>query len=698
MRVSRSLPALSRAVALLAPLAVLPLGCAPDAGPTPPNFATAEPTSSATGSPLRSRLSLARHAALHHRLRLEGCLRSEGLEVAVGAQADRLRISLVRWGRTDAWRKGGASHDLASGCVASGSSAGQAGGRLTVEHQGLLEHWDARAMGLEHSFVVEARPPGEGPLSLVLATPGARVQVDASGEAAVLRTPAGRTFHYRGLMAWDASGRRLPAHLGAAESELALVVEDAGAAYPLTIDPLLTSPSWATEGNQASADYGFSVAGAGDVNGDGYDDVVVGAPRLDSGANLDVGGAFVYLGSSAGLGTTAGSIPTSSLGADTYFGFSVAVAGDVDDDGYDDVLIGAPRYDGGEQNEGAAFLFFGGRLGLVTVGAWTVESDQAGAFFGYSVASAGDVNGDGYDDILVGARYYNNGEANEGRAFVYLGGDGGPSTTAAWTAESNQQGARFGRAVASAGDVNGDGFDDVLVGAPRYDNGETDEGRAFLYLGSASGLSSTPAWTAESDQPDAWFGDAVAGAGDVNGDGFDDVLVGAPRYDNGETDEGAAFLYLGSAAGLSTTPAWVAEGDQAGADLGSAVAGAGDLDGDGYDDVVIGAQDYDGAAFNGGRVLVYLGSATGLAPAPVWTAESGQASASLGFSVAAAGDVSGDGRRDLIVGAPGYSNGELSEGQAVLYEGCTAPDSDGDGLCDLVDNCPAVANPAQTDT
>jgi len=173
------------------------------------------------------------------------------------------------------------------------------------------------------------------------------------------------------------------------------------------------------------------------------------------------------------------------------------------------------------------------------------ESDQASADFGYSVASAGDVNGDGYDDVIVGAPYYTNGQTNEGRVYVYYGSAGGLSPTYGWTAESDRASALFGRSVASAGDVNGDGFDDVIVGAYAYTNEKTNEGRAYLYIGSSSGLSNITAWTAESDQTSALFGNSVASAGDVNGDGFDDIIVGAYVYDNGQTDEGCAFAYYG---------------------------------------------------------------------------------------------------------------------------------------------------------
>jgi hypothetical protein len=146
------------------------------------------------------------------------------------------------------------------------------------------------------------------------------------------------------------------------------------------------------------------------------------------------------------------------------------------------------------------------------------------------------------------------GRRARGRGVVYLGSASGLSTAAAWTAESDQANAQFGRFVASAGDVNGDGYGDVIVGAPFFDNGQTDEGRTFVYLGSASGLSMAAAWTAESDQTTALFGSSVASAGDVNGDGYGDVIVAARLFDNGQTDEGRAFMYFGSASGLSTYP------------------------------------------------------------------------------------------------------------------------------------------------
>ena len=179
------------------------------------------------------------------------------------------------------------------------------------------------------------------------------------------------------------------------------------------------------------------------------------------------------------------------------------------------------------------------------------------ANYGFSVSTAGDVNGDGYSDVVVGAHVYDNGQTNEGRAYLDLGSATGLSSTPAWTTESNQAEARYGVSVSTAGDVNGDGYDDVVVGAQNWDTTspkKDDAGKAYLYLGSADGLSTTPSWTFEGDQADAWLGDFVSTAGDVNGDGLADLLIGAYRYNHPQQHEGRAYVFLGTTAG--TCGAW----------------------------------------------------------------------------------------------------------------------------------------------
>jgi hypothetical protein len=166
-------------------------------------------------------------------------------------------------------------------------------------------------------------------------------------------------------------------------------------------------------------------------------------------------------------------------------------------------------------------VYFGSATGLSRTPNWTAESDQDVAQFGYAVATAGDVNGDGYDDVIVGAFYYVDGEDREGAAFVYYGSATGLSTSPNWTAEGNQAVALFGHSVGTAGDVNGDGYDDVIVGAWGFAPG----GQAYAFYGSATGLSA-PNWTGDGEQGGAEFGWSVGTAGDVNGDGYDDVIVG----------------------------------------------------------------------------------------------------------------------------------------------------------------------------
>ncbi len=216
---------------------------------------------------------------------------------------------------------------------------------------------------------------------------------------------------------------------------------------------------------------------------------------------------------------------------------------------------------------------------------WYSEGEESGEEYGMAVSGAGDVNGDGYADIAVGAPKSNWALDRAGAVFVFHGAPQGAHDTFSWARGGHKKGDEFGQAVASAGDVNGDGYDDLAIGAPLYNGSSYQSGAAFVYYGSADGLEPAAGWTVISSQQDSEYGYAVAGAGDVNGDGYDDLLVGARYYSTGENLSGTVFLYCGSAAGLNLSADWYYESAQAGASLGMAVGGAGDVNNDGYDDI-----------------------------------------------------------------------------------------------------------------
>lgn len=632
------------------------------------------------------------------------CFTADGIRVFPRTQRKNM-VPAWEWGlQASSWGRAGEMHPVAPAVITTN------GNRVEYARGEIVEWYVNDPRGLEQGFSIDVPPRrssereatffncSDAPLDSGI--PTLCLDFSVTGDVAPTMnddrqsvdfiTPRGkRVIHFGELHAVDAAGTPLPAWFEIEGNCLALLIGDAGAIYPITIDPLATSPAWTAESDQENARFGSCVSAAGDVNGDGFGDVIVAAPYFDN-AQGD-GRVFVYHGSVAGLSAAPNWTAASNL-LHVGWGLSVSTAGDVNGDGYSDVIVGAPDYGNTEISEGRASVYHGSASGLSATPDWTAYGNQMSAQFGYSVATAGDVNGDGYSDVIVGAPYFNNGQTGEGKIFVYYGSAAGLPAAPDWTTESDQTIAQIGRSVATAGDVNGDGYSDVIVGSPFFDNGQTDEGRAFVYHGSASGLSAGPAWTAESDQTNAWFGYSVSTAGDVNGDGYSDVIVGAYLYDHGHVNEGRAFIFHGSTAGLSATSHWVADINQANAHLGFSVASAGDVNGDGYGDVIVGARDYNNGQTDEGRALVYYGSVAGTSAVPNWDAEADQAFANFGNSVATAGDVNNDGYDDVIVGSLNYDNGHTDEGRAFVYhlmmDSCSSP---GDMNCDCALNFEDVA-------
>lgn len=431
-------------------------------------------------------------------------------------------------------------------------------------------------------------------------------------------------------------------------------------------------PSWTSTGVESGEQHGMAVGIDGDFNGDGWNDLFVGAPRAKVVEDRE-GVVYVYHGSITGLPNepfwTKGS---GQQGA--YFGGAVASVGDVNNDGADDLLVGAPAFGDKETpptKQGAAYLYQGGMYGLADTPSWSYYGGQQGASLGSSVSSAGDVNGDEIPDVLIGASSHTNLSENEGAAYLFFGSSIGLNPTPSWLAYGGSNTASFGSSVAAAGDVNGDGFDDVIIGAPGYDLPDREDcGVAFIFLGSATGLQPTPAWSFYGEVPEARFGYAVNGAGKVNNDRFDDFLVGAP-YHSGliYAYEGAAYLFLGDEFSLSTTPQWTTFGGQLSANLGISLAPADDLNQDGFADVAIGAYQYTDDHSKEGRTYVYYGSDTGLVSDPFWWADGNKAEATFGQVLGGGGDLNRDGFLDLVVGAPGYRIGEIIVGRALVFLG-----------------------------
>ncbi len=331
------------------------------------------------------------------------------------------------------------------------------------------------------------------------------------------------------------------------------------------------------------------------------------------------------------------------------FGCSVAWVGDVNGDGYDDLLIGAFRYPE-IQSHGQAYLYFGGPT-LDSVADLVIPAPAGNVgWFGVSVASAGDFNGDGYRDFIIGAQQ----SGNEGKAFIYYGGpslDATPDLTL--TGESTGSLTLFGASVASAGDVNGDGFDDVIVGAPHYGSAGNWNGHAYVFFGGAL-PDAVPDRVFSAVGANDQLGSVVGSAGDMNGDGHPDVFASAPFNDAAALNAGAIYVWFGGPA-FDANPDLTLLGSGVNERLMNA-ANVGDVNADGFSDLIGAGKDYVRVWFGGPSP----NSVPDLTLARPYT------------SVAGAGDVNGDGIDDFVVGAPYDATG--GAGRVSVFFGGSAVD------------------------
>jgi hypothetical protein len=361
-----------------------------------------------------------------------------------------------------------------------------------------------------------------------------------------------------------------------------------------------------------------------DVNGDGYADVI--APVIPPSGMFS--NLHLFYGSASGLVT---SMPFDLGGT---YGF--VSAGDVNGDGYGDLLVVGGSYIG---------IYPGGPAGITT----TILSMVTVLATASSGAAAGDVNGDGYADVIVGTSM-----AVTGSASVYLGSASGLQATAATTLSSPAGESGFGTAIAGACDVNSDGYADIIVGTSV--NAVRDS-YAHVYLGSSSGIVATPQRTLHVATNDL-FGQSVA-CGDVNGDGWGDVIVGAPS--GGATGFGAVYTFHGGPAGIAASPAASVLGMASGSLFGNSFA-VGDLNGDGYSDVVVGAPYGNMGGAPPGSVYAYLGGSGGIAASPIATLTDGVMAGNFASSVVITGDINLDGFADVVIRAPGSGHTYVYQG------------------------------------
>ena len=383
-------------------------------------------------------------------------------------------------------------------------------------------------------------------------------------------------------------------------------------------------PLYTFEGDGFGDFFGIAVSGAGDVDGDGFGDLIVGASRDRNGlggVGFTFGSAQVFSGSNGSvlynfLG--GGPRPSFSSLIGSQFGRSVSGAGDVNGDGFDDVIVGAPLDDINLLNNGLAQVFSGSDGSVL----YNFTGDSAQDRLGQSVSGAGDVNGDGFADLIVGAPTAGLAGSGGGSARVYSGVDGG----LLYNFLGDPAFIFFGQSVSGAGDVNGDGFADLIVGAP-FDgsNGEA-SGSAQVFSGADGSL----LYNFLGDSAGDRFGTSVSGAGDVNGDGFADLIVRTVDAVQVFSGVDGSVLYNFEAIGTSTVPT---------------VSDVGDVNGDGFDDVIVGSGGGDGAQ-------VYSGADGSL----LYNFEDDAAGDNFN-RVSGAGDLNGDGLADFIVGAFAGGNG-----------------------------------------
>jgi len=410
-------------------------------------------------------------------------------------------------------------------------------------------------------------------------------------------------------------------------------------------------------GGTTGQEFGGAVCGLGDIDGDGADDILVGAP-----GESNTGAAFLWFGNTSITHSPA----ESWYGvAGEKFGFSVAAIGDVNSDGDPDFAIGAPLANSPGADSGRVCIFYGGSS-LSGTPDLVIGGQYGGDQFGYSIAAAGDFDGDGEDDFIVGAPYFSDSVINGGAAYVIYGQNGGPSSDLSdatiFLGEIAED--HFGWSVCPAGNFLGNGEQSVAVGAPLNNtHGGTDAGAVYIFKGAVP--PSSPDSTADhvlsvgGNAPGSRYGWVVRHAGRWNSDGYDDLAVGAPTQNSPGTDAGRVEIIFGDFSSPSSSGDRFVTGADAGDQLGYNMDNLGDFSGNNRDDLLIGAPFLVDNGTDAGRAYIFEGGSSSGAVAGLDAIAvdpmipGNKANNKFGFCVAGLGDFDGDGAVDYAVGAPG---------------------------------------------